>query len=737
MLAGIDASGPALASGAGLLAGESRPGIWHLSGARARGYNAPSTGSSVPRGRAKRTQGSSAMPISPTYPGVYIEEVPSGVRSITGVATAVAAFVGTFRRGLRDEAVQVFSFADFEREYGGLDRSSDTSYAIQQFFLNGGSQAHVIRVVHDGSAGGTAAATASIVLTAGINGTGDTMMRLRAGRTIRGEAAVNPGAWGNWLRVEVDYDTDDPTRHFNVTVREVQVTGERTTVVRTEVFRNLTMESDTSNNAIEEINANSRLVVADRVDDLGNPLTAIPEPFAASFRPAPTGTISDDLPTSPPVLPSDGDAFNVIIDGGAPIVGTIQLGGATVASYPQLRPFLEQALRRAALDASVPDAEKPLLAQASVAIIGAGTDDSPYRYVVTAGRSARPFRPDTQLSFAGAGADAAELSAAATVNDAQLPLTGGADGGPALATDPPVPASAYQGNLSAKTGIFALEDVDIFNILCLPEISNLSPADMRTVYTQAEAYVEDRRAMLIVDIGADVDSLDEMQTWIADNAGLRHRNAAVYFPRARIPDPLNQNRPRSIGASGMIAGLWARTDTERGVWKAPAGTDARLRGVETLSYNLTDAENGVLNPLGVNCLRNFPVYANICWGARTLEGADVMASDWKYVPVRRTTLFLEESLYRGTKWVVFEPNDEPLWSQIRISIGGFMQDLFRQGAFQGSTPREAYFVKCDAETTTQTDIDAGRVNIEVGFAPLKPAEFVIIRIQQMNARAQV
>jgi len=141
-----------------------------------------------------------------------------------------------------------------------------------------------------------------------------------------------------------------------------------------------------------------------------------------------------------------------------------------------------------------------------------------------------------------------------------------------------------------------------------------------------------------------------------------------------------------------------------------------------------------LNPLGVNCLRNFPIYANSCWGARTLEGADVIASDWKYVPVRRTTLFIEESLFRGTKWVVFEPNDEPLWSQIRLNVGAFMQDLFRKGAFQGSTPRDAYFVRCDSTTTTQQDIDNGIVNIEVGFAPLKPAEFVILKIQQIARR---
>ena len=180
-----------------------------------------------------------------------------------------------------------------------------------------------------------------------------------------------------------------------------------------------------------------------------------------------------------------------------------------------------------------------------------------------------------------------------------------------------------------------------------------------------------------------------------------------------------------------MAGLYARTDANRGVWKAPAGTEASLSGVQGLVYNLTDTENGQLNPLGLNCLRIFPVYGDVCWGARTLAGSDQMASQWKYVSVRRFALFLEESLYRGTKWVVFEPNDEPLWAQIRLNVGAFMQDLFRQGAFQGQTAQQAYFVKCDNETTTQTDIDNGIVNILVGFAPLKPAEFVVIKISQI------
>src|SRR6202011_4877643 len=168
-----------------------------------------------------------------------------------------------------------------------------------------------------------------------------------------------------------------------------------------------------------------------------------------------------------------------------------------------------------------------------------------------------------------------------------------------------------------------------------------------------------------------------------------------------------------------------------GVWKAPAGLDAALSGITKLADKLTNDENGVLNQLGINCLRNFPVYGNVVWGARTLRAADQVADEYKYVPVRRLALYIEESLYRGTQWVVFEPNDEPLWAQIRLNVGAFMQGLFRKGAFQGTTPRQAYFVKCDSETTTSTDQNLGIVNILVGFAPLKPAEFVIIQIQQM------
>ena len=214
------------------------------------------------------------------------------------------------------------------------------------------------------------------------------------------------------------------------------------------------------------------------------------------------------------------------------------------------------------------------------------------------------------------------------------------------------------------------------------------------------------------------------------------RNAAIYFPRVKAADPLSKGQQATFVPCGLIAGAMAATDARRGVWKAPAGLDAGLSGIDGLATSLTNQENGVLNQIGINCLRSFPIYGNVIWGTRTLRGADQMADEYKYIPVRRLALFIEESLFRGTQWVVFEPNDEPLWAQIRLNVGSFMHNLFVQGAFQGQTPAAAYFVKCDKETTTQNDIDLGIVNIHVGFAPLKPAEFVVLQIQQIAGNIQ-
>jgi phage tail sheath protein FI len=251
----------------------------------------------------------------------------------------------------------------------------------------------------------------------------------------------------------------------------------------------------------------------------------------------------------------------------------------------------------------------------------------------------------------------------------------------------------------------------------------------------AAAYCENRRAMLIVDPLSAWKKKDDAKSGVG-TIGTKSKNAALFFPRLRQSNPLRNNQMEDFVPCGAVAGVFARTDASRGVWKAPAGLEATLVGVSQLSVSLTDAENGELNPLAINCLRTMPAVGSVVWGSRTLNGDDRLASEWKYTPVRRLALYIEESLYRGTQWVVFEPNDEPLWAQIRLNLGAFMHNLFRQGAFQGKTPREAYFVKCDKETTTQNDINLGIVNILVGFAPLKPAEFVVIKIQQIAGQIQ-
>lgn len=641
-----------------------------------------------------------------SYPGVYIQEKSSGVRTITGVATSIAAFVDGFPRGVLDEAVQCLGFADFEREFGGIDNDSPASYGIKQFFQNGGSECWVVRV-----AAGAATSEATVDDTAG--GGGTVMFRARAGRQIRGEIAINPGEWGDNLMLEVDYDSTDAESLFNITVTEVTVSNGRRSVRRSESFRNLTMDPAQPNHALAVVNAGSRLVQLDN--------SAAVAPFT---RPAATGTLGGPV-VSVPASPFD---LTVNAGGGArsfnvPYTGTLDM--------PALRPLIENALRGASAAATT-DAERALIAGATVRLVGRGTAASPYHLLFSAGRGGNAFDPAATLVIGSSvPATLTALGLPGASNVQQYALTGGADG------TMPVGAAAITGNLAAKTGLYALEDVDLVNILCLPRVAELSATQMNAVYSEATTYIAGRRGFLLVDIPELTATLDAMQTWLAQNDSLRSRDAAVYFPRTFCPDPVNGNRLRSIAASGTVAGLYARTDAARGVWKAPAGTEARLENVQALAYTLTDLQNGALNPLGVNCLRTFPIFSHICWGARTLDGADQLASEWKYIPIRRLALFIEESLFRGTKWVVFEPNDEPLWAQIRLNVGVFMNGLFRQGAFQGSTPQEAYFVKCDKETTTQADRNLGIVNIEVGFAPLKPAEFVVITIQQIAGELQV
>jgi phage tail sheath protein FI len=530
------------------------------------------------------------MPITPTYPGVYIEEIPSGVRTITGVATSITAFIGRAKKGPLDEPTLVQSAAEFERKFGGLWKDSTMSYAVQHYFAHGGKDALIVRVVNGG-------AKATITLPPEPPAVEDLVLE-----------AADEGDWGEALRVAVEhYTTEEGEAVFNLTVQELESPGS-SEVLASETFRNLSLDEDSARFVEKVLEQQSNLI---RVKTLS---TARP---AATVDDPPDYTAADNYQAADP----NGDD---------------------------------------------------------------GSDIS-----------------DTQVSGAG-----------------------------------------------ARKGLYALDKADLFNILCIPPFSKEEDVGDSTLAAAAQ-YCKEHRAMFIVDPPANPPATSTLAPWTdAEDArtGINtmrsvlgtapSTNAAAYFPRLKMADPLKENRTEEFAPCGAIAGVYARTDAQRGIWKAPAGQEASLSGVREYTYKLTDGENGTLNPLGLNCLRSFPVHGNIVWGARTLAGADQLASEWKYIPVRRVALYIEESLYRGTKWVVFEPNDEPLWAQIRLNVGAFMHGLFRQGAFQGTTPRDAYFVKCDKETTTQNDIDRGIVNILVGFAPLKPAEFVMIRLSQMAGQVQ-
>jgi phage tail sheath protein FI len=764
------------------------------------------------------------MPITPTYPGVYIEEIPSGVRTITGVATSIAAFVGYTARGPLNEAVRVLSYADFERNFGGLDRDSEVGYAVQQFFGNGGTDAYVVRTA-------TGVAVADVVL------------EHAGGQDALLVTAANAGAWANLVRLDVDYATTNPDSTFNLAVNRYELQDEDLVLAETELHRNLSMNSRSGSYAVNVVNSASKLIrlqrpaglaFADRgfsrsgelgtfalqpdeatisgmlngatpftltltaplptdaaslvtrltaaistaglsnrldvqrVDALGtasttgnhvqltsqnvagNPDTAPEfssvqvtsaspklklglanggrEKEGASFRrPAQTGTSSADLAdrmgqnvgaaTTVRIKIVDNSttpAQDILADTDITSLGSANLGSVQIG--PGLAVALQEAIR------AIPN---PAAAQATVQLNGTflrvvpGASSPNASIQFTAGGAQTGLR----MTSAAGGLENVQQYSLGTGADfgAQSGATSGADGSPPNGND-------LIGSFEDKTGIYALRDVDLFNIMAIPRTTGLGGDEARSVIQAAITFCAERRAFYIVDPDP-TRTLTDIGDWVSELGA--SKNAAVYFPRVMVADPLDGFRTHDMPASGAIAGVYARTDGERGVWKAPAGIDATLRGVQGLSYVLTDGENGTLNPLGINSLRTFPVFGTVIWGARTLEGADQRASEWKYVPVRRLALYIEESLYRGTQWVVFEPNDEPLWAQIRLNVGAFMQNLFRQGAFQGTSPRDAYFVKCDKETTTQNDINLGIVNILVGFAPLKPAEFVIIKIQQM------
>lgn len=791
------------------------------------------------------------MPIQPTYPGVYIQEVSSGVRTITGVATSVAAFFGRTAKGPINKPVHCPDYSTFLRKFGGADSRSDLANSVKQFYDNGGGECYVVRLAHN-------ARKANITL------------RDLNNKEVLVVSAKDEGTWGNNLRLEVDYNTASPDETFNLRVIHV----EKDIIVASESHENLSMNPSSPRYAVNFVTQSSNLV------DVAKPAGFVEVQktgYSESRRPL----VSADAPTlrvelnkliyDPPAATA-ASKFEISVDGGAFFTLDMRLDDATPLAAPADYPALMGALYdkiKAQLPSGVDikfeqtaigttanvlrivsntankqsvkirpatanDLAAPLMfgvdqggievtrysnhrpvptgtylsgdlnkladlkqnAFNQITIVGAPAPDNTLNLgtiLVTKGNT-KPFYEDNLTASPNANSDGIReklrLLANAINNAPNFPVTAqvrnyylalipksgtfntaydvttsatnigagpnpadlklftknvrqyalGNAGASSFQTNPgvvgrdddgnPLAVTDYTGDALLHTGFYALDKVDLFNLMILPGDADIDESEYLQIASAASTYCENRRAFLLTDAPNDWSkngnlNQDELK-YNEIRTGVK-KNMAIFYPRVIFSDG---GILRPIGATGMIAGLMARTDSQRGVWKAPAGTEADLRGAFDVEVNLTDNENGILNKQGVNCIRKFP-NGIVNWGARTLDGADDFGSEWKYIPIRRLALFLEESLYRGTKWVVFEPNDEPLWAKIRMNINAFMLGLFRQGAFQGSTPDKAFFVKCDAETTTQNDRNLGIVNIIVGFAPLKPAEFVIISIQQM------
>src|ERR1051326_4640829 len=557
------------------------------------------------------------MPVAVSYPGVYVEEIPSGVRTITGVATSIAAFVDFFPAGPLgpSNAVEVFSFADFERQFGGLDARSEASYAIQQFFLNGGSSAYVIR----------ATSTASPAVPAAIS-----LEDAAGGSAVLAAQAIDPGAWGNNLRIDIDYNTSDPTTQFNLTVSEIAVSNGAPRVVASEMYRNLVIDPSKPNDASAVINGGSQLI-------------SVTKPVAAAGRPAQSGTRSKPITDFSTLGLSSGETLGVSLTTNSAAV--VALG--TTTGLPTVVPTdgpslagLLQSLIRGIKDGG----GNVLLPNATVTVVGSASGTS---YLVAKAGTGDPSAiltfadvtgtPATKLGFV-ANAQQYALGGynqvapiAAIAASGTVPFVG-SDGNWAADTVPNATGmtNGLIGDPNAKTGMYALLDVDLFNILCIPATMKLPDANATQVAAEAIALCTQRRAMYLLDApqkDKPRNTPTSIMAWLDGAASLKSipgsRNAALYFPTVEIADPLNDYRLKEVAPSGTIAGLWARTDATRSVWKAPAGTEAGLAGVQSLDYKLTDGENGVLNPLAINCLRNFPVYGPVCWGARTLAGADL------------------------------------------------------------------------------------------------------------------
>lgn len=643
--------------------------------------------------------------VQPTYPGVYVQEVSSGVRPITAASTSTAAFVGQAEKGPIDEATKIYNFTEFQDLFGNYRPGSFLAHAVFQFFNNGGSSCYIIRVADEATVD-----TSEIVINDRNTGS------LEPSLTIE---ANSPGVWGDKIELRVSESTSDRGNEFKI---EVYMQGEETP---RETFDNLSMIStapnfvdtmlSTSSYIRATVNSSNPNVVAGNSRGNGAPSALPPGAGETRLRVSVDGGGFQELDLSTATPPAS------ILDTPARVVDAINevagVAGVAINASLDLGELLLESTNTPSFSSAVNVAPPSDSTQDITGYLHIGKARNGVE--TTGGAITRPQESPTDVLDA-------EYKYKVGVH---TPTGGAADRVESVHPgDDGIPVTGDQPYIKALSN---LDNIDDVSLIAIPGLGS------DYLVSEAMGYCEKRTlsdCFFIGDMAQDDDTVGEGRGFVS-TISLKNSYGAVYMPWLLTPDPTGvSSSPIAVPPSGFVAGMYAKTDNNRGVWKAPAGIETGLSGTSGIVANLTDTQHGDLNvdPYNVNVIRQFKNAGRVIWGARTISSN----AEYRYVPVRRMAIMLRVSLYRGTQWVVFEPNDEPLWAQIRLNIGAFMHGLFRQGAFQGSSPKDAYLVKCDSETTTQNDINQGIVNIIVGFAPLKPAEFVMIKIQQLAGQVE-
>lgn len=574
-------------------------------------------------------------------PGVYVEEYDSGAVPMQGVSTSTAGFIGLAQRGpVVGKPQLVTSFADYKRAFGGylseakFGEARFLPYAVEQFFINGGSRAYIMRVAAEGAAAAKA--------TAGV---------------LQIEAA-NPGEWGNKIRVTVEASSKAKTQVIAVNGADLKLKN---------------ADGFNQGDVVELFDGKAK-AYATIVSSLDNIVT-LDAPC--------TLNVADEKIGTPKYIKTCELTLTVKLDD---VVETY----ANVSLCPEAGNFVSARTRKSDL--------------VTVAVTEAKAPAAPKE-----GKDEKAPAP------AKAGVTPIELVGGAAV----IALAGGSDGKVAN-----VSPNVYMGEDNGpgkRSGLAAfLENVDV-SIMAIPGVT--APEVQAALIAHCENC---KSCFAILDVPIDRKKTNDVVEF-RDMYDTTY--AAMYHPWLEMFDPLAK-RSAYFPPSGAMAGVYARTDNERGVHKAPA--NEIVRGCTGLSCNYNEGEQDILNPKGVNLIRAFTGRGIRVWGARTMSSNGL----WKYVNVRRLYIYIEESIKANTNWVVFEPNSEVLWGRVTRTIEMFLATCWRSGALAGSTPSEAYFVECGPTTMTQDDIDNGRLICNIGIAAVKPAEFVIFRITQHTASSE-